>query len=145
MAAVAFPRWWRGKGSSAAGSRCGHLPKPGTIRQPHLCHDVVDHPCPLGWFRTSEAPTAVAPLVGAFRFTQLRSEPMDNPFRQTRDPKVRAERYQRLARQYFDLAKEASSPSLRSDYQRTAEEYRVRAQGELRLLEREGSAATARS
>jgi hypothetical protein len=70
---------------------------------------------------------------------------MDNPFRQTRDPKVRAERYQRLARQYFDLAKEASSPSLRSDYQRTAEEYRVRAQGELRLLEREGAAATARS
>jgi len=52
---------------------------------------------------------------------------MDDPFRQTRDPKMRADRYQRLARQYFDLAKEASSPSLRSDYQRTAEEYRVRA------------------
>jgi hypothetical protein len=44
---------------------------------------------------------------------------MDDPFRQTRDPKVRADRYQRLARQYFDLAKEASSPSLRADYQRT--------------------------
>jgi hypothetical protein len=68
---------------------------------------------------------------------------MDDPFRQTRDPGVRAERYQRLARQYFDLAKEASSPSLRAEYQHTAEEYRVRAQGELRLLEREG--ATARS
>jgi hypothetical protein len=57
----------------------------------------------------------------------------------TRDPRMRADRYQRLARQYFDLAKEASSPSLRPDYQRTAEEYRVRAQGELKLLEREGA------
>jgi hypothetical protein len=64
---------------------------------------------------------------------------MDDPFRQTRDPGVRAERYQRLARQYFDLAKEASSPSLRAEYQHTAEEYRVRAQGELRLMERTGA------
>jgi hypothetical protein len=64
---------------------------------------------------------------------------MDDPFRQTRDPRVRADRYQRLARQYLDLAKEASSPSLRADYQHTAEEYRVRAQGELRLIEREGA------
>jgi hypothetical protein len=63
---------------------------------------------------------------------------MDDPFRQTRDPRMRAHRYQRLARQYFDLAKEASSPSLRADYQRTAEEYRLRAEGELRALEREG-------
>jgi hypothetical protein len=70
---------------------------------------------------------------------------MDDPFRQTRDPRMRADRYQRLARQYFDLAKEASSPSLRADYQRTAEEYRVRAQGELRVSERESATATARS
>ena len=66
-------------------------------------------------------------------------------FRQTRDPRVRADRYQRLARQYFDLAKEASSPSRRADYQRTAVDYRVRAQGELRLLERESATETARS
>ncbi len=66
---------------------------------------------------------------------------MDDPFRQTRDPKMRAERYQRLARQYFELAKEVSSPYLRADYQRTAEEYRVRAQGELRLMEREGASS----
>jgi hypothetical protein len=44
-----------------------------------------------------------------------------------------------LARQYFELAKATSSPSLSASYQRTAEEYRVRAQGELRLLEREGA------
>ena len=46
---------------------------------------------------------------------------MDDPFMQTRNPRMRAERYQRLARQYFDLAKEASSPSLRASYQHTAE------------------------
>jgi hypothetical protein len=62
---------------------------------------------------------------------------MDDPFKPTRDPRVRAERYQRLARQYFSLAKEASSPSLRAEYQHTAEDYRLRAQGELRLIERE--------
>ena len=66
---------------------------------------------------------------------------MDDPFRQTRDPKMRADRYQRLARQYFELAKGVSSPHLRADYQRAAEEYRVRAQGELRLMERENASA----
>jgi hypothetical protein len=42
-----------------------------------------------------------------------------------------------IARQYFDLAKESSSLSLGASYQRTADEYRVQAQGELRILERE--------
>jgi hypothetical protein len=58
---------------------------------------------------------------------------------------MRADRYQRLARQYFDLAKETSSPSLRASYQRTAEEYRVRAQGELRVLERECASSVPRT
>jgi hypothetical protein len=49
-----------------------------------------------------------------------------------------------IARQYFDLAKEPSSPSLSVSYQRTAEEYRVRAQGELRGLEREDASAADR-
>jgi hypothetical protein len=66
---------------------------------------------------------------------------MDDPFRQTRDPRMRADRYHRLARQYFELAKGTSSPSLSASYQRTAEEYRVRAQGELRVLEREGASS----
>lgn len=70
---------------------------------------------------------------------------MDDLSRQKRDPRMRADRYQRLARQYFDLAKAAASPSLRADYQHTAEEYRLRAQGELRVLEREGAGANARS
>jgi hypothetical protein len=70
---------------------------------------------------------------------------MDDPFSRMQHPLRRADRYQKMAGEYYDLAKEASSPSLRAYFQRTAEEYRVRAQGELRVLEREGAAATARS
>ena len=62
---------------------------------------------------------------------------MDDPFKQTRDPRVRADRYQKMAGEYFELAKSATSPSLRASYQHTAEEYRLRAQGELRLIERQ--------
>jgi hypothetical protein len=69
---------------------------------------------------------------------------MDDPFRQTRDPMRRADRYQKVAGEYYDLARAASSPFLRTYYQRTAEEYRVRAQGELRVLEREGASAAER-
>ena len=69
---------------------------------------------------------------------------MDDPFSRMRDPVMRADRYQKVAVEYYDLAKEASSPSLRAYFQRVAEEYRVRAQGELRVLEHEGAAATAR-
>jgi hypothetical protein len=64
---------------------------------------------------------------------------MDEPFTETRDPGVRAERHRRLARQYFYLAEKASSPFLRADYQRAAEEYQLRAKAELRLMEREGA------
>jgi hypothetical protein len=46
-----------------------------------------------------------------------------------------------IARQYFDLAKEPSSPSLSASYQHTADENRVQAQGELRVLEHEGASA----
>jgi hypothetical protein len=66
---------------------------------------------------------------------------MDNPLGKTRMERVG--RYQKVAGEYHDLAKAASSPFLQEYFQRTAEEYRVRAQGELRVLEREG--ATARS
>ena len=70
---------------------------------------------------------------------------LDDPFSNMRDPARRAERYRKVAVEYYDLAKEASSPSLRAYFQRIAEEYRLRAQGELRVLEHEGAAATARS
>jgi hypothetical protein len=70
---------------------------------------------------------------------------MDDPFSRMQDQAKRAERYQKVAGEYDGLAKEASSPSLRAYFQRTAEVYRVRAQGELRVLEGEGVSATARS
>jgi hypothetical protein len=70
---------------------------------------------------------------------------MDDPFISTRDPSRRADRYQKVAGEYYDLAKAATSPFLRAYYQRTAEEYRVRAQGELRLLEREDASTAERS
>jgi hypothetical protein len=66
---------------------------------------------------------------------------MDDPFNQMRDPRKRADRYQKVAGEYYELAKEASSPFLRAYFQRVAEEYRVRAQGELRVLEREGASS----
>ena len=70
---------------------------------------------------------------------------MDDPFSRMQDPAKRAERYQKVVGEYYGLAKEASSPSLRAYFQRIAEEYQVRALGELRVLEREGAAATVRS
>ena len=70
---------------------------------------------------------------------------MDDPFSRMQDPAKRAERYQKVAEEYAELAKDAYSPILRAYFQRTAEEYRVRAQGELRVLEREGAAANALS
>jgi hypothetical protein len=66
---------------------------------------------------------------------------MDDPFSQTKDPKVRADRYQKMACEYFELAESAASPVLRASFQHSAEEYRIRAQGQLRVLEREGVSA----
>ena len=54
---------------------------------------------------------------------------MDDPFSRMQDPAKRAERYRKMAEEYAGLVKEASSPFLRAYYQRTAEEYRVLAQG----------------
>jgi hypothetical protein len=64
---------------------------------------------------------------------------MEDPFMQTRDHRVRAERYRKMACEYFELAKSATSPFLRASFQHSGEEYRIRAQGELRLIERESA------
>ena len=64
---------------------------------------------------------------------------MDEQNREMGHSRVRAERHRRLARQYFYLAEKASSPS---DYQRAAKEYQLRANAELRLMEREGASTT---
>jgi hypothetical protein len=50
-----------------------------------------------------------------------------------------------MAEEYAELVKEASSPFLRAYYQRVAEQYRMHAEGELRVLEHESAPATARS
>jgi hypothetical protein len=60
-------------------------------------------------------------------------------------PLSRAERYQKVAAEYLDFAKTASSPFLRSCYQRTGEKYRLRAEGELEKRPRGVVAATAAS
>ena len=62
---------------------------------------------------------------------------MKDPFNTMRDPLRQANRYQKVAGEYYDMAKAASSPFLRAYYQRTAEEYRVLADGQLRVSERE--------
>ena len=70
---------------------------------------------------------------------------MDDPFSRTQDPSRRADRYRKVAGEYSELAKDASSPFLRTYYHRIAEEYRLRAEGELRVLEREHGTAAERT
>jgi hypothetical protein len=53
------------------------------------------------------------------------------------DRQKRARRYRSIAAEYAGLSKDAADPFLRSSYLRVAEDYLVRAQGELRILERE--------
>jgi hypothetical protein len=59
---------------------------------------------------------------------------IDDPFSRMQDPTKRAERYRKVAEEYSELAKETSSPFLRAYYQRIAEQYRMHAEGELRVL-----------
>ena len=70
---------------------------------------------------------------------------MDDPFSRMQNPAKRAERYRKMEEEYAELVKEASSPFLRAYYQRVAEQYRMHAEGELRVLEHESPPATARS
>jgi hypothetical protein len=69
---------------------------------------------------------------------------MDHPFSNMKDPLRRADRYQKVAGEYSDFAKAASSPYLRTYFQRTAAKYRLRAEGELQVLEREDVSMTER-
>jgi hypothetical protein len=54
-------------------------------------------------------------------------------------PSSKADLYRKVAAEYSELAKNATSPFLRSYYLRIAEEYLVRVEGELRFAEREGA------
>jgi hypothetical protein len=64
---------------------------------------------------------------------------MADPFISMPNPARRAERYRLMAAEYSEWAKDASAPFLRTHYRRLAEEYRLRAEGELRVLERESA------
>ena len=69
---------------------------------------------------------------------------MDDPFSRMHDPMKRADRYQKVAGEYCDLARTASSPFLRAYYQSTAEEYRVRGTGTVEGLRTCGAAGDGR-
>jgi hypothetical protein len=62
---------------------------------------------------------------------------MDNTLSAMNRHEVRASRYRQLAAEYDAQAGDASSPFLSAQLRRTAEEYLVRAIGELRVAERE--------
>jgi hypothetical protein len=62
---------------------------------------------------------------------------MDNTFAAANCHEARANRYRQLALEFDARAGDASSPSLCAQMRRTAEEYLVRAIGELRVAERQ--------
>ena len=64
---------------------------------------------------------------------------MEDPFSRMQDPARRAERYGKVATEYFELADGASSPFLRAYYHRVATEYLSRAEAELRVVEQDGA------
>jgi hypothetical protein len=61
---------------------------------------------------------------------------MDNSRSKAPDTMKRADRYRKVAGDYYDLARTASSPYLQEYFQRNAELYRARAQGVQRVLQR---------
>jgi hypothetical protein len=62
---------------------------------------------------------------------------MNNTLTPTNRHEARASRYRQLAAEYDAQSRDASSPFLCAQLRRTAEEYLVRAIGELRVAERE--------
>jgi hypothetical protein len=54
----------------------------------------------------------------------------------TSSPETRARRYHQVAAEYADRARDTSSPFLRAFFRHVAEEYLVRADGELRVSDR---------
>ncbi len=62
---------------------------------------------------------------------------MDSTFTATDRHEARASRYRQLAAQYDAQSRDASIPFLCAQFRRTAEDYLVRAIGELRVAERE--------
>jgi hypothetical protein len=70
---------------------------------------------------------------------------MEDPFCRIQDPVKRSARYEKMADEYAELAKDASSPFLRAYFQRIEEQYRMHAAGELRTVGQEGVASGERT
>jgi hypothetical protein len=62
---------------------------------------------------------------------------MEDPFCRIQGPVKRSARYEKMADEYAELAKDPSSPFLRAYFQRIAEQYRMHAAGELRAIGQE--------
>jgi hypothetical protein len=70
---------------------------------------------------------------------------MDDRLSRVENPLVTADRFRKVAGEYSDLAKDASSPFLRGYFGRIAEDYLSRADGELKVVERQGNATANQS
>jgi hypothetical protein len=70
---------------------------------------------------------------------------MEDAFCRIQDPVKRSARYEKMADEYAELAKDASSPFLRAYFQRIAEQYRMYAAGELKPAEQEDAAVHGRT
>jgi hypothetical protein len=62
---------------------------------------------------------------------------MESVFAATSNPETRAKRYHKAAAEYAGRAQDTTSPFLRAFFWHIAEEYLVRADGELRVLDRQ--------
>jgi len=122
---------------------CGLLSKLGTMCQAHLCPHAASRPCVVGLISRVGVPIAFR--SGPFQAATNWEHAMDDPFRRVRDPLVRADRYRKMAAEYSDLARTASSPFLRSYYRRIAEQYFSQADGQSRVAERQDDAAAKQS
>jgi hypothetical protein len=118
------PRPRRIRGSGVRPSRRGVFEGAGG----HTPGSVKRHPrC------SCNVPSAVGGRASQFHGVTT----MDNTFTATNRHETRANRYRQLAAQYDARSRDASSPFLCAQFRRTAEEYLVRAIGELRVAERE--------
>lgn len=68
---------------------------------------------------------------------------MEDVFSTTGDHEFKAKRYHQAATDYADRARDVASPFLRAFFRHVAEEYLVRADGELRVLDRQSQIRSA--
>jgi hypothetical protein len=112
------------------------MSKPGTIWPPHMSPDAV---CRRRILADASVGAPTNDPGWGPPALEHRECVLDQPFSRMQDPSKRAERYEKMAEEFAELAKDASSPFLRAYYQRIAEQYHMHAEGELRAIEQEGA------